>query len=151
MEPPTKFLSKARPVTKSLRRSGGLILVIVATDPDAAWSPPRGQPLPTTVIIIVVSAPPWSSDDKDSSMATHEMAVMKVMPVAGLAVPTWRTTGPSAHPRAGGHRGADMTGPTAAGMTDASAKGAASANMTAAAAMAMRDGKRGQQCDCQGQ
>jgi hypothetical protein len=84
-------------------------------------------------------------------MATHEVATMKVVPVAGVAVPTRRTTGPSAYPCASGHRGADTTGPAATGMTDASPKVAASANVaTPATAMAMRDGKRGQQSDCKG-
>src|SRR3974377_1363753 len=82
-------------------KAGALRLVIVAAHPDVAQSRWRRNPLPATVIIVAVAAPPvpppWPADEEDTAVAMHEVAVMKVIPIADMTIPGCHMTGPCGH------------------------------------------------------
>ena len=88
-------------------KAGAVRLVIVAAHPDVAQSRWRRNPLPATVIIVAVAAPPvpppWPADEEDTAVAMHEVAVMKVIPIADMTIPGCHMTGPCGHAGAAGN------------------------------------------------
>src|SRR6476660_1493474 len=123
----------------SARRSTDL--VVAAADPDPLRSPSSRNPLPTTGVVVAVTAPPWPAHEENASVAMHEVAVMKAVPIAGTTVPGCHTAtvprghvpGPCAHPGA------------ACNCRTAAATPATSHVTSATASMTVSHGERGYQ------
>src|SRR5262249_24023038 len=63
---------------KNARRSGRTHSIIVAANPDAAWSP-RGR-YPTPAVVTVSGGEDWCSDEEEPVVATYEEMVAMYEP-----------------------------------------------------------------------